>query len=343
MLKLYTNTDFLTEAHRRRVFPLLFDLHFLKNAELSNYYELVDELIECDIVVFPIDYSEFIKYAEAFNNLQQLAKKHHKPIWIYSGGDYGFTNYIKNSYTFRLGGFHSKLSDATFILPSFVYDPYLSYLPQYFSALVKENQPSIGFVGHAKSGVLKYAKEFLNHLKYKLKRSLGLILADVQTFYPSSIKRVAYLNKLQQSKALKTNFILRTNYRAGVQTEADKQKSTLEFYSNIYQNPYTFCGRGVGNFSVRFYETLAVGRIPVLLNTDCRLPLNDSIDWSKHVVVLDDKKKEALAQQIIDFHNSKSDTEFQELQENNRKLWETHLMRPSYFIKIHDLFLKKVS
>ena len=343
MLKLYTNTDFLTEAHRRKVFPLLFDLHFLKNAELSNYYELVDEFIKCDIVVFPIDYSEFIKYTEAFNNLQQLAKKHHKPIWIYSGGDYGFTNYIKNSYTFRLSGFDSKLSDATFILPSFVNDPYLSYLSQGFSALVKENQPCIGFVGHAQLGLIKYSKEFLSFLKFMVKRSFGFILADVQSFYPSSIKRAAYLYKLQHSKALKANFILRTNYRAGVQTEADKQKSTLEFYSNIYNNPYTFCSRGVGNFSVRFYETLAVGRIPVLLNTDCRLPLNDSIDWSKYVVVLDDKKKKPLDQQIIDFHNSKSDTAFQELQKNNRKLWETHLMRPSYFIKIHDTFLNKVS
>ncbi|WP_308992639.1 exostosin family protein [Mariniflexile litorale] len=342
MLKLYTNTNFLTEAYRKKVFPLLFDLHFMKNVELSNYYQLVDEVKKCDIVVFPIDYSQFIKFKEAFNNLLQLAKKHDKAIWIYTGGDYGFTNYIKNSYTFRLGGFDSKLNDTTFIIPSFINDPYLSCLPQGFSVLEQENQPSIGFVGHAKSGFFKYVKEFLNHLKYKFKKSLGLILADKQAFYPSSIKRAHYLRKLQISKVLKTHFVLRNNYRAGVQAEFDKQKSTEEFYNNIFNNVYTFCSRGVGNFSVRFYETLAVGRIPVLLNTDCRLPLKDSIDWSKHIIILDVHKKDSLEKQIMAFHNSKSNETFQELQKNNRKLWETHLIRPSFFIKIHDTFLNKV-
>ena len=343
MLKLYTDTNFLIEEYRRKVFPLLFDLHFLKNKELLNYYEIVDKEEKFDIVILPIDYSHFIKFKKAFNNLQLLAKKRDKPIWIYTGGDYGFTNFIKNSYTFRLGGFDSKLSDKTYIIPSFVNDPYLSYLSQGFSALEKEDLPSIGFVGHAKSGFVKYAKEILSQFKFKFKRSMGLILADTQPFYPSSIIRADYLNKLQLSKALSTNFILRDNYRAGMLTEMDKQNSTQEFYNNIFNTLYTFCSRGVGNFSVRFYETLAVGRIPILLNTDCRLPLNDSIDWTKHIVFLDHKKKEPLEQQILEFHNSKSNTEIQELQKRNRKLWETHLMRPSYFIKIHDVFKNTLS
>ncbi|MDO7172710.1 exostosin family protein [Mariniflexile sp. AS56] len=341
MLKIYTDTNFLTEEFRKSVFPLLFDLHFLKNAELLKYYKLVDEVVECEIVVLPIDYSQFIKHAKPFKNLLELAKKHDKPIWIYTAGDYGFTTYIKNSYTFRLGGFNSTLTNSTLTMPSFVNDPYLSYLPNGFSALKKE--PSIGFVGHAKSGFLNYMKEFFNHLKYKVKRSVGFILADVQPFYPSSIKRGRYINKLKRSEVLKTNFILRNNYRAGAHTEADKQKSTQEFYNNIFNNAYTFCSRGVGNFSVRFYETLAVGRIPVLLNTDCRLPLEDSIDWSKHIVVLDDRKKESLEQQILTFHNLYNHEGFQELQISNRKLWESYFRRPSYFIEIHDTFLKKMN
>ncbi|MEN3322504.1 exostosin family protein [Mariniflexile soesokkakense] len=343
MLKLYTDIEFLTESHRKEVFPLLFDLHYLKNELLFNYYQLVDDASISDVVVFPIDYVRFIKFKSAFNKLQQLAKQYQKPIWIYTGGDYGFSNYIKNSYTFRLGGFDSKLDETTFIMPSFVNDPYSCQLPQGFSSLKKEKEPTIGFVGNAKAGVFKYTKELLSHFKFKFKRTMGFVLADRQTFYPSSIKRAGYLHKLRLSKGLKTNFILRNHYRAGVQTEADKQTSTQEFYNNVFNNAYTFCSRGVGNFSVRFYETLAVGRIPILLNTDCRLPLSDIIDWNKHIVVLDIKKKASLGSQMIDFHNSISDNEFEELQKSNRNLWETHLMRPLYFIKIHDAFLNKVN
>ncbi|CAH8295219.1 exostosin family protein [Mariniflexile fucanivorans] len=343
MLKLYTDIQFLTEAHRKSVFPLLFDLHYLKNEKLSDYYVLSNDVSNCDVIVFPTNYSQFIKFSKAFKNLLQLAKKHDKPIWIYSGGDYGFTTYIKNSITFRLGGFDSKLSDTNFILPSFINDPYLSCLPQGFSTLKKENEPTIGFVGHAKSGIFKYAKELLIHFKFKIKRNMGFVLADKQSFYPSSIKRAGYLHKLRLSKGLKTHFILRNHYRAGVQTQTDKQTSTQEFYNNIFNNAYTFCSRGVGNFSVRFYETLAVGRIPILLNTDCRLPLNDIIDWSKHCVILDETRKMSFENQIMEFHNSKTEIVFEALQKSNRALWETHLMRPSYFIKVHDAFLNKVS
>ena len=32
-------------------------------------------------------------------------------------------------------------------------------------------------------------------------------------------------------------------------------------------SPYILCVRGAGNYSARFYEALALGRIPVLVNT----------------------------------------------------------------------------
>jgi hypothetical protein len=139
MLKLFTDTHFLNETYRRQVFPLLFDLVFKPNKVLSDKYLLVDVIEDSDIIVFPIDYAEFLKHKPAFLTLQRLAKKHNKPIWIYTAGDYGFTNYIPNSYTFRLGGFDSQLNDKTFILPSFINDPYKNYLPQGFLILKKKD------------------------------------------------------------------------------------------------------------------------------------------------------------------------------------------------------------
>lgn len=339
MLKLYTNTAFLKEDYRRMVFPLLFDLHFLKHKALGDVYTLVDRVEACDIVVFPIDYLAFLKYNKAFKVLHNQAKAHNKPIWIYSGGDFGFTNFINNSFTFRLGGFDSLLPENTCILPSFINDPYSHQLPQGFESLKKQERPSLGFVGHAKSGLKKYLKETANYYKFNIKRILKAPLADAQSFYPSSVKRASYLSKLAQSTNLETNFVLRSQYRAGVDVEAQKAQSTREFYDNIFSNAYTFCSRGVGNFSVRFYETLAVGRIPVLLNTDCRLPLVKQIDWTKHCVILDESLDLTLEEQILAFHASHSEASFEKLQVQNRKLWESHLRRDAYFIQIHDHFV----
>lgn len=341
MLKLYTDKTYLTEKYRSKVFPLLFDLHYVKKTLLFDYYELVDSISDSDIVVFPIDYDSFYKHQEAFTNINKEARLNKKPIWLYTAGDFGFTVHIPNSYNFRLGGFHSKMDNNTFILPSFVDDPYKTILKQPFSVLQKDSKPSIGFVGHAKSGFLKFVKSYLSHLKLQFNHIFKSTYFDGQAFYPSGIKRAHYLNKLKYSNNFNTNFIFRNKYRAGAENQTIKIQTTEEFYNNIFSNLYTFCMRGVGNFSVRFFETLAVGRIPILLDTDCRLPLSDSLEWKNHVVFINESKGETLETQILHFHNSTSNMEIETIQKNNRSLWETHLMRPSYFIKIHDIFNNK--
>lgn len=341
MLKLYTNTDFLTETYRRQVFPLLFDLVFKENKILLSKYSLIDSVEASDIIVFPVDYAVFFKHKKEMTLLLNLAKEHQKPIWIYTAGDYGFTNYIPNSYTFRLGGFDSQLDDNTFVIPSFINDPYDSFLSQGFSVLKKEAKPSIGFVGHAQSGFKKYLKEYTNHLKYRIKRAFNLILEDKQSFYPSSVKRAKYLTQLVLNDHLDTQFILRNKYRAGAHLELTQKDSAQEFYNNIFNTAYTFCIRGVGNFSVRLYETLAVGRLPILLNTDCRLPLSSKIDWSKHCLIIDEKSKIPIAEQIEVFHNNVSEIDFEKLQITNRDLWLNTLRREPYFLEIYNQFKTK--
>ena len=127
---------------------------------------------------------------------------------------------------------------------------------------------------------------------------------------------------------IETDFIYRKQYKAGAKTESDRIKSTFEFFKNIESNPYTFCLRGVGNFSVRLYETLAMGRIPVVVDTDFRLPLDQSIDWSKHCLIF---KEKDLEQGLIDFHKRITPEAFAEMQIGNRKLWMEYLAREGYF------------
>ncbi len=262
MLKLYTDITLLNEKNRSQVFPLLFDLYYLKNNYLNQFYSLAEKPEIADIIILPLDYGYMQRcYKNEIKPFLNKAKELRKTIWIYSGGDFGISLNDESIYNFRLGGFRSKFNDRTVILPSFISDPYSTYIKESFIPLEKEKDLSIGFVGHAKSGVLKFIKEYVGYLEISLKRFFKIEYADYQSFYPSSIKHFKYLKILQSSKELKSNFILRNRYRAGVKSQVDKEQTTKEFYSNIYQNPYTFCMRGIGNFSVRFYETLAVGRI----------------------------------------------------------------------------------
>ena len=342
MLKLYSNKEFFTEQNRSFVFPLLFDLHFRNETILSKYFDIVDNIEESDVVVFPLEYSYLLKNNKSYTKtLYNQAKEQKKPIWIYSGGDFGISLNDELIYNFRLGGFKSKLNNRTIIMPSFISDPYELNIKNSFKVLNKEDLPKIGFVGHAKGGFVKFIKEGLGYFLINIKRILRFEYSDYQAFYPSSLKRAKYLKLLQNDTKILSDFILRDKYRAGINQEEAKADTTKEFFENIYNNPYTFCLRGGGNFSVRFYETLAVGRIPVLLDTDCLLPLDNMIEWNKHAFVISERNDNSLSDKLRNLHSKLSPQDFETMQVGNRKLWENYLTRHAFFKHIHDDFINK--
>jgi hypothetical protein len=344
MLKVFTDINFLTKENRSRVFPLIFDLVYADESDLTNYFTIQDKIENSDIAIWPLEYDFTVKnYKTKFEDFNKKAKQANKIIWIYTGGDFGYTLKDNEMYNFRLGGFRSKINERTIVIPSFVSDPYRNNLNKPFRPLIKEELQKIGFVGHAKSGLFKYLKEYINYLKININRLAGKFKGDYQTFYPSSIKRAKYLNILKKSMMMDTDFIFRDKYRAGAKSQTEKENSTREFFTNIYSNPYTFCLRGVGNFSVRFFETLAVGRIPVLIDTDCNLPLQDEINWEKHCIKIPENDINKMDQIISNFHKKLNSNEFINFQKDNRNLWESKLTRDRFFIRIHDKFIDKIS
>lgn len=335
MIKVYTDTSFITPQYRRIIFPLLFDLCYINTINLLKLYQIVNSIEEADVVIVPIDIAYFFKKNKSQWFYDFIAKGNtaNKSVWVYSAGDFGIS-LNANVYMFRLGGFQSKLSSKTFILPSFISDP-LGILKKDFKPIPKKKIPSIGFVGHADGTIRKWGNEFLVFMNHNLKRIGNRIFDDYQPFYPSSIKRYQFLMALQKNNQIETHFIFRKKYRAGVKTEAQKVKTTFEFFENIVDNPYVFCLRGAGNFSVRFYETLAMGRIPVVIDTDIRLPLDGIIDWKNHCVIV---KENDFVNQLIDFHLTINDNDFEQMQINNRNLWLDYLNRDTYFSQIYFIF-----
>ena len=178
------------------------------------------------------------------------------------------------------------------------------------------------------------SKEFLIFLKLNLKRLLDKSIGDYQFFFSSSSVRYSVLKSLEKSKAIVCNFIYRNSYRGGAQTETEIKQSTKEFFQNIERNLYTICIRGAGNFSVRLYETLIMGRIPIVIHSDAKLPLENEIIWKNHAVLA---HKNNVIDSVLTFHNSLSNEELIAIQKSNRDLMLTQFLRVNYFHKIHQL------
>lgn len=335
MIKIYTDTKYLTQEFRKIIFPVLLDIHFLKTPIALANYQFVDTLENADVVIVSVAINYFFKHKkeQELNLFIDEALASNKKVWVYSAGDFGIT-YRKDVTVFRLGGFKSKLSSNEQIMPLFVSDPYSYVLDSNWFFLDKTEKPTIGFVGNANGSFSKKIKEILIFLKLNLKRQFDKSIGDYQPFFSSSSVRFKVLKNLEKSKAIFCNFIYRNSYRGGAQTESEIKQSTKEFFQNIENNLYTICIRGAGNFSVRFYETLMMGRIPVVVMSDTKLPLENVINWNDHAVLVNENN---IIKMLQTFHDSKSNEEIITIQKNNRELMLNLFSRVNYFKKIYQL------
>lgn len=338
MIKIFTFRQYVTEENRKIIFPLLLDLCYYENSPLHNSYTICDTIDSADIVIIPLDVNFFFKNSSTKDLNKMIDHSHslEKIVWVYTSGDFGKT-IKKPVYTFRLGGFNSEMDDQTFTVPALIQDPYAHILKGEFQPLEKSKVPNIGFVGHSNSSGVKLLKEFVVYLKTNIKRIVSNDF-DYQPFFASGKFRHKILRELEKTRLVNTNFIHRKRYRAGAKTKEEREITTLEFYKNIKNNPYTICIRGVGNFSVRLYEVLAMGRIPLIVETDNKLPLH-WLNWEKHCIIA---QRGAIEEKIINFHNSLTSLDFIEVQKNNRQFWKDKLTREGYFIEIHQYFKKTI-
>ncbi|MEZ4802534.1 MAG: exostosin family protein [Gelidibacter sp.] len=273
------------------------------------------------------------KKVKAATDFVVEVQKSRKPLYSIVVGDFNSRvpkNY--NGYILRASGDKSKLSKKNLAYPIFVDDPLKKYFNSkktFYRKYIKK--PVIGFCGQANP--LRF-QTFVDVLRVSTKNVmcyLGLKNFEPQKVMSTTYFRYKILNHLQNSKTVTTNFILRQEHRAGVIKDKDTHITTQQFYENIRDSDYTVCMRGAGNFSVRFYETLAMGRIPVFVNTDCILPLENKINWKEHVVWVEYNERHQITEKILEFHAQLDQYKLNELFEKNRELWENRLTLIPYF------------
>lgn len=116
-----------------------------------------------------------------------------------------------------------------------------------------------------------------------------------------------------------TQFVFRHEFH-NKWDDATRAKHKQEFEDILRNCPYQLCSRGAGNFSHRFYEVLAAGRIPVLIDTDTLLPTHvPKAMYDRCVILVKDAK--ALPDALWDFHSRHDPVVSQAL---CRALWETY-------------------
>lgn len=349
-VKIYYPKSHYSKAHRGLLFPLLKPFikaeGFTDAQRLTTYgvsetdFEFTEYLEEADVAILTMAWNYYVSTKQ--ENLAMAFVKEcgalNKKVIAFNAGDFGVRiPYFENLIILRPSGYKSKFTGNEYALPAFIADPLKKHYQTEEVKMRPYNAiPVVGFCGQANPAALNAIKEIVSTVYRNLKGYLGLSKNEPQQLLSTSYLRASILNSLQKSSALKTNFIFRKKYRAGVTQDKDTHKTTLEFYDNLRDSDYVVCVRGAGNFSVRFYETLAMGRIPLFINTDCALPLDTRINWKKHGVWVEYKDRDKVAQKVKQFHEALSKQDFMALQHANRSLWENQLQMGGFYKTVFD-------
>lgn len=193
---------------------------------------------------------------------------------------------------------------------------------------------NIGFVGQASIDFIEVLKYTFKILSGKLFYFLKNNRLHWKIHYPM-VTRYFWLRKFEKSFC-KCIFIKRKKYSAS--EELDKNRTIEEYFENISNTSFTFCPRGSGNYSTRFYHTLALGRIPIVMSSYLKLPFEDLIDWNSILLKVSYDQISKIGTIIHDM----GPIEIKRRQQLARKVWEDYLSLEGFYLTLHKHLLDRI-
>jgi hypothetical protein len=214
-----------------------------------------------------------------------------------------------------------------FALPAWHEDLVSNYLGGEIALRDHGDRPVVGFCGHASSARPRFRRRVKNLLREAI-RPVGLHIPHNDGV---DLRQIA-MEALNADPALETNFILRKGYfGGGLDNDRSEKDRRLDFVSNLVQSDYALCVRGYGNFSFRFFEAMSLGRIPLLIDTDCVLPYEFLHDYREYCAIVPDARLKQCGKSIARFHNSIPLDSYHELQRRIRHFWLNWLSPQGFF------------
>jgi hypothetical protein len=283
-------------------------LYFEPNSEnitihfFKNYVNHIEvDKNECDFIV--CDKIEWgnAKPIEINNILRSYSNEKKVVSFLVSDYEHELENF-ENFILFRTSTNREKLKQNEYVLP-YIFGPFLDK----FIPLNKTEKPLIGFCGF-------YGKN--EHLT----------------------KRRETCDFFNSKELVNTNFIIRKKFWGGIPNDTNLIK---EFKNNILNSHFTLCNRGAGNFSIRFYQVLSLGRIPIVLNDNTVLPFEDLINWQDYIII--ENTLEKLYDKTLKYWKSNSPEQIINNQKKCRELYDKFFTFENYgkFIELKLLEFKK--
>ncbi len=290
----------------------------LRPEEYKGLFNRVRDINDADVLIAPHEYVFLLKNQSYLDNLLRVAKASNIILIISAYQDDPQPIELPGTVILRPSAYKTTLTKNEIIMPAYVEDIGLKYG---YTPIDKNNYPIVSFVGKAGfNSVIEFIKYLIkNYLLYKGAKKQGIFF------------RRKVLSNLNKDKRISLNVIIRKNYSANKKTvEIPPEQARSEYIKSIKDAHFVLAPRGDGNYSLRFYEILSLGRIPIIIDTDVQLPLYEKINYDDFVVRVPLDKINNTGDYIMTFLNNHSNEQFIFAQKQARKIFKTYLYMPTF-------------
>ena len=109
-------------------------------------------------------------------------------------------------------------------------------------------------------------------------------------------------------------------------------KGKLEYSALLLNSTFSLCPNGTGPNTIRFWESLSYGSIPVLLSNYHKLP--EFVDWDKVCIIYDDRD----ITNLYDYLKSISKEDIKTMSENCIKIYNKYFSKVNFTAPIDEYF-----
>ena len=243
----------------------------------------------CDYVVFPKNFA--IDFMDELLKENEKAKRYWKKMIVFYHQDNEISIDNPNIIVFRTS-VNKKTSVNEYCFPPIIESIYNEKLSK-----IKNCKNSIWYTWYFEkpSFLLKFLNFirthfFFNNLLYKITTFLSVFIPDSFCINPET-KKDSLLYLVAQKwiwKQIRYNvikYIQKWDYpflfirRKKMLVPSIKWDYREEYINNIYSCEFPLVVRGDWNFSFRLYEVMSAGKIPLFIDTWCKLPFENEINY----------------------------------------------------------------
>jgi hypothetical protein len=176
-----------------------------------------------------------------------------------------------------------------------------------------------------------FVEDFRNFVHYDLEKC-SYDTSFVGYLGSSNIRFKLAKNILQTKRNLRHMINVSGKFHGHLDGEVKEQRRML-FVGSLKDSITILCPAGMGKGSIRFFEAMSMGRIPVLISDDCMLPFEDEIDYSAFSLRINESDIEKAGDILSEWLGSHSSEELRNKCMTSRSVWENYLRDKTFALR----------